>query len=150
MQSVESDTYIFTPYFLAVWDQAGYSILSCYYFLNLFNGRHFRMSTLFCIIDTQLSDFVFVFQNSCNWTFLGGPVVRTLGFHFRRHGFNPWSENQDTISCSVLGKKKQKFKFKIFSDNKIFRKRKTLNFLDYLFVMIVLNKQRKLINSLTL
>lgn len=51
------------------------------------------MSTLFCIIDIQLSDFVFGFQNSCNWTFLGGPVVRTLGFLFRRQGFNPWSGN---------------------------------------------------------
>lgn len=109
------------------------------------------MSTLFCIIDRQLSDFVFGFQNSCNWTFLGGPGVRTLGFHFRRHGFNPWSGNQDTISFSVLEKKKIEIQVKDFQWlNKIFRKRKIVNFLDYLFVMIMLNKQRKLINLLIL
>ena len=25
--------------------------------------------------------------------FPGGPVVRTLGFHFEGHGFNPWLGN---------------------------------------------------------
>ena len=25
--------------------------------------------------------------------FLGGPVVKTLHFHRRRHGFHPWSGN---------------------------------------------------------
>ena len=27
------------------------------------------------------------------WEFPGGPVVRTLSFPCRGHGFDPWSEN---------------------------------------------------------
>ena len=51
--------------------------------------------------------------------FPGSPVVKTLGFHCRRHGFDPWS-GKLCLPCSV-GKKKpkqsygdQKFKTKGF------------------------------------
>ena len=35
--------------------------------------------------------------------FPGGPVVRTLRFHCQRHGFNPWSGNQDPTSHKLQG-----------------------------------------------
>ena len=27
------------------------------------------------------------------WDFLGGPMVKTPGFHYREPGFDPWSRN---------------------------------------------------------
>ena len=36
--------------------------------------------------------------------FPGSPVVKTLSFHCRGHGFDPWSGNQDPTSCVVKPK----------------------------------------------
>ena len=45
-----------------------------------------------------------------SWDFLGGPVVKTLRFHYKGHRFNPWSGNED-LACNMvwqkLGKKKK-------------------------------------------
>ena len=46
--------------------------------------------------------------------FPGSPVVRTQYFHCHGRGFNPWSGNQDSESCSVLPKKKKKKPTKYF------------------------------------
>ena len=49
----------------------------------------------------------------CSWLqilsshFPGGPVVKTLHFHCRGHGFSPWLGNKDPTCCSTAkGKKK--------------------------------------------
>ena len=42
---------------------------------------------------------------SPTWEFSGSPVVRTLQFHCRGHGFDPWSGNQD-LTCHVACQKK--------------------------------------------
>ena len=41
-------------------------------------------------------------KKSKSWEFPGGPVVRTLHFHYRRHRFYPWSP----ASRMALPKKK--------------------------------------------
>ena len=38
----------------------------------------------------------------------GGPVVKTLPFHYIRHGLNPWSGNQDPTCHTVVKKIKIK------------------------------------------
>ena len=43
------------------------------------------------------------------WDLLGGPVAKTLHFHCREHGFDPWLRNEDPMCCMVRPK-----------DNKIF------------------------------
>ena len=43
--------------------------------------------------------------------FPGGPVVRTLHFHFMGHGFDPWLENQDP-ACHMAWPKNKKNKNK--------------------------------------
>ena len=54
-----------------------------------------------------------------SWDFLGGPVVKTLRFHYKGHRFNPWSGNED-LACNMvwqkLGKKK-KYRFKKFRES---------------------------------
>ena len=34
----------------------------------------------------------------------GSPVVKTLGFQFRGHGFDTWAGNQDPTCCTALPK----------------------------------------------
>ena len=47
---------------------------------HVFTGREFPIIIIFkCQI-----------KFSENLDFPGGPVVRTVHFHFRRHGFDPW------------------------------------------------------------
>ena len=43
------------------------------------------------------------------WDLPGGPVAKTLHFHCREHGFDPWLRNEDPMCCMVRPK-----------DNKIF------------------------------
>ena len=45
-----------------------------------------------------------LFCNQCLWQgrdFPGGPVVKTLRFHFRGHRFNPWLGNNYPICCEA-------------------------------------------------
>ena len=43
------------------------------------------------------------------WDFPGGPVVKTLCFHCRGRGFNPWLGNSDP-ACHVARPQKKSFK----------------------------------------
>ena len=48
-------------------------------------------------------------QKSCQ-DFSGGPVVKTLCFHCRGHGFDPWLGNRFHMSHDVVKKIKKKIK----------------------------------------
>ena len=41
------------------------------------------------------------------WDFPGGPVVKTLRFHCRGRGFDPWLGNQDPTCCMVWQEKEK-------------------------------------------
>ena len=47
-------------------------------------------------------------QNLQTRDFPDSPVVKTLCFHFKEHGFNPWSGNLDPTNCTVWQKIKIK------------------------------------------
>ena len=49
-----------------------------------------------------------IFKIRLLWGFRQGPVVRTLYFHCRRHGFDPWSGKPDPTSLLAWLKKKNK------------------------------------------
>jgi len=40
--------------------------------------------------------------------FPGGPLVKTTGFQWRGHGFDPWTGNKDSTCCKERKKKKKK------------------------------------------
>ena len=45
--------------------------------------------------------------------FLGSPMVKTLRFHCRKHGLDPWLGNEDP-ACQVVRQKKKKEEKKEF------------------------------------
>ena len=55
--------------------------------------------------------------------FPGGPVVKTLHFHFRRHGFDPWSgkfclqSKKKKKSLQIINNIKKKFKVTGFREH---------------------------------
>ena len=42
--------------------------------------------------------------------FFGGPMVKTLCFQYRGHGFNPWLGNKDPTCHKAWSKKKKERK----------------------------------------